>query len=78
MQPITENTPVEFVDRRNSENKSKFDGQEQRQFTNSYSSMKPDVAELAHAVDQYKMLHRRRFVTYEELFEVMSSLGYHK
>jgi hypothetical protein len=33
---------------------------------------------LAEAVDQYKLLHRQRFITFEELFDVVSSLGYHK
>ena len=78
MQPTTENLPVEFVNRRNTEAKVGFDGPEKRQFSNDYSSLKPDIAEFAQAVDQYKMLHRRRFVTYEELFDVMSGLGYHK
>ncbi len=38
----------------------------------------PEVVELAEAVDQYKLRHRRRFITFEELFDVMASLGYHK
>lgn len=78
MQPNTENVPIEFVDRRDSETAEGFEGPEKRQFSNSYNSLKPDIAEFAQAVDQYKVLHRRRFVTYEELFDVMSGLGYHK
>ena len=34
--------------------------------------------ELAEAVDNYKLRHRRRFITYEELYDVMASLGYHR
>jgi len=30
------------------------------------------------AVDAYKARHRRRFVTFDELFDVMTELGYHK
>jgi hypothetical protein len=33
---------------------------------------------LAQAIDQYKLRHRRRFITFEELYDVMASLGYHK
>jgi len=36
------------------------------------------VNELAQAIDQYKLSHRRRFVTFEELYDVMVGLGYHK
>lgn len=34
--------------------------------------------ELAEAVDQYKLRHRRRFITFEELYDVIAELGYHK
>jgi len=51
---------------------------ERRQFADSRASDRPEVRELAEAVDQYKMRHRRRFITFEELFDVMASLGYHK
>ena len=40
--------------------------------------MRPDVTELAEAIDQYKLRHRRRFITFEELFDVIFELGYHK
>ena len=51
---------------------------ERRQFSDSRNSDRPEVDELATAVDQYKLRHRRRFITFEELYEVMASLGYHK
>jgi hypothetical protein len=54
------------------------DGPERRQFSNSHSSSRPDVTELAEAVDQYKLRHRRRFITFEELYDVIAGLGYHK
>ncbi len=79
MQPsLEENSSSSFVDRRQISPKSAPTGLERRQFTNSYESLEPDVMELAKAVDQYKMIHRRRFITYEELHGVVTSLGYHK
>jgi hypothetical protein len=66
-----------FVDRRQ-EGVGRRDGIERRQFVDSHRMSRPEVAELAEAVDRYKLLHRRRFVTFEELFDVMVSLGYHK
>lgn len=77
MQPMTEQKPVDFVDRRKG-GEGRAGGPERRQFTNSHVDMRPAVAELAEAVDRYKLLHRRRFITYDELYDVMSGLGYHK
>jgi hypothetical protein len=71
-------TASQFADRRAPRPEGRPGGPERRQFTTTPSSMKPEVAELAQAVDQYKMEHRRRFITFEELFNVMTSLGYHK
>ena len=51
---------------------------ERRQFTASVTNANPNVAELSAAVDQYKLRHHRRFITFEELFNVMTELGYHK
>ena len=51
---------------------------ERRQFANSYEELSPDAAELARAIDGYKVQHRRRFVTFEEMLSVMRSLGYSK
>jgi hypothetical protein len=36
------------------------------------------VNELAQAVDQYKLMHRRRFITFEELYDLIVALGYHR
>jgi hypothetical protein len=49
---------------------------ERRQFANSYEELSPDAAELARALDGYKVQHRRRFVTFEEMLSVIKSLGY--
>jgi len=51
---------------------------ERRQFANSHSGLSPDAGKLARAIDQYKLVHRRRFITYEEMLSVVQSLGYHK
>ncbi|MCX7411387.1 MAG: hypothetical protein NTZ32_25195 [Planctomycetales bacterium] len=67
-----------FVDRRAVADGGRDGGPERRQFTASASLTRPEVAELSEAVDQYKLRHRRRFITFEELFDVMAELGYHK
>ncbi len=67
-----------FVDRRAGATASREGGPERRQFSASVSSTRPEVAELAEAVDQYKLRHRRRFITFDELYDVIAELGYHK
>jgi hypothetical protein len=51
---------------------------ERRQFGNSYQDLSPGAQELAQTIDGYKLQHRRRFITYEELYNVILSLGYRK
>lgn len=65
-----------FVDRRSYDPGIGRPAQERRQFTNSYEELSPDARELAMAIDEYKLVHRRRFITYEEMLNVMKSLGY--
>jgi len=67
-----------FMDRRQRDDGASTTGPERRQFRDGNRSSRPEVAELADAVDDYKVAHRRRFITFEELFDVMASLGYHK
>ena len=67
-----------FVDRRQSAGNRPDGIGERRQFINARQLARPEVQELSEAVDQYKLRHRRRFITFEELFDVMASLGYHK
>lgn len=78
MQPVTVSDSTSFVDRRQALGARNEGTVERRQFLASHSSLRPEVKELAEAVDQYKLVHRRRFITYEELFNVMAELGYHK
>lgn len=68
---------TQYLDRRGSV-QGRSDGHERRQFADSRQTSRPEVVELAQAVDQYKLRHRRRFITFEELFNVMTGLGYHK
>jgi hypothetical protein len=51
---------------------------ERRQFTNSHQDASPQVRELAVAIDEYKLRHRRRFISYDEIFAVITELGYRK
>jgi len=53
-------------------------GGERRQFGSSHSGLSPAAAELAIAIDQYKLQHRRRYITCEEMLVVINRLGYHK
>ena len=69
--------PSAFVDRRN-ELTATPPGVERRQFTNSHMNLSPAACELATAIDDYKLQHRRRFITYEEMLAVIQQLGYHK
>lgn len=67
-----------FVDRRSYALGSGRPAVERRQFSNSHEGLSPDARELAVAIDQYKLNHRRRFITYEEMLSVIQELGYHK
>ncbi len=67
-----------FVDRRDYGPSTLAPIVERRQFANSHEGLSPDAHELALAIDQYKLVHRRRFITYEEMLQVIRSLGYHK
>lgn len=77
MQQTIEQKLSAYVDRRQS-TEGRPAGAERRQFADSRETLRPEVVELAEAVDHYKLRHRRRFITFDELFDVMSSLGYHK
>lgn len=65
-----------FVDRRNPCQMASADLQERRQFANSYVGLSPEARRLAHAIDGYKLRHRRRYIDYEEMLDVMKALGY--
>jgi hypothetical protein len=73
-----ESTGDTFVDRRSQDFCLAPPTLERRQFTNSHEGLSPEARELAVAIDSYKMRHRRRFITYEEMLAVVKTLGYHK
>ncbi|MEX0794685.1 MAG: hypothetical protein WD045_16225 [Pirellulaceae bacterium] len=76
---MSQATTMPFIDRRDPNRSSNGSGpDERRQFTNSHDGLSPPAQELAQAIDGYKLQHRRRFITYEEMFQVISSLGYSK
>ncbi len=70
-------SPV-FPDRRQSEQGPGTPVVERRQFGNSHQELSPEARELGQAIDQYKLIHRRRFITYEEMLSVIRSLGYRR
>jgi hypothetical protein len=65
-----------FTDRRSVCTGNSLTSRERRQFTNSHSELSDDAAELAGAIDQYKLQHRRRFINFEEMLTIFKSLGY--
>jgi len=75
---LLELPPQPFIDRRQSRVDADTLPRERRQFTNSHEELSPDARELAFAIDSYKLMHRRRFITFEEMLSVVKSLGYHK
>jgi hypothetical protein len=78
MPATLQSPPPSFVDRRTNSDASCHPAIERRQFTNSHEELSPEAAELARAIDQYKLVHRRRFITYEEMLGVIKSIGYEK
>ncbi|TWT94361.1 hypothetical protein [Neorhodopirellula pilleata] len=53
-------------------------GVERRQFGSSHTGLSGEGRELAAAIDAYKLEHRRRYITCDEMLVVLSSLGYSK
>jgi len=78
MSQLLETFATTFVERRNYDVPAIPPGVERRQFGNSHEGLSPEARELAQAIDQYKLTHRRRFITYEEMLFVLKSLGYQK
>ena len=77
MPDIMDSPSATFLDRRQYGSPA-APATERRQFANSYDDLTPDARELATAIDSYKLRHRRRFITYEEMLGVVRSLGYQK
>ncbi len=73
-----ETAPGTFVDRRSYDVSGRSPAFERRQFTNSHEGLSAEALELAREIDSYKLRHRRRFITYEEMLSVIKSLGYQR
>jgi hypothetical protein len=79
METVQEQNTRPFVDRRSGDSENRPLGvPERRQFRATVNTDRPEVAELAAAVDGYKLEHHRRFITYDELYDVIAGLGYAK
>jgi hypothetical protein len=76
MTATVELPPDTFVDRRAASPTGDHPARERRQFANNHDELSPEAAELARAIDGYKLQHRRRFITFEEMLAVVKSLGY--
>ena len=77
-QPVVDESNSTFVERRVAGPSEGTPVRERRQFVNSYADLSPPAQELAQAIDQYKLHHRRRFINYEEMLSVFLSLGYQR
>ena len=73
-----ESPTTPFTDRRSKAPSIVGPVRERRQFTNSHEELSLEAGDLARAIDEYKLIHRRRFITYEEMLSVIKSLGYQK
>lgn len=67
-----------FIDRRDPNSMGDAQGRERRQFVNTHDDLSPEAAELARAIDTYKLSHRRRFINFEEMLAIVKSLGYRR
>jgi hypothetical protein len=67
-----------FLDRRDPDANGSSLGLERRQFSDGHSSLSEEASELGRAIDQYKLMNRRRYISYEEMLSIVKSLGYEK
>ena len=77
--PLTLGTPLvpavtPFVERRSTS--PSRGAAERRQFGSTHFGLSPAGRKLALAIDQYKLEHHRRYITCDEMLEVISALGY--
>jgi hypothetical protein len=71
------NPSSSFQDRRQS-SLPPVGGFDRRQFGNTYDDLSAEARELALAIDAYKLKKGRRFINFDEMLEVIQSLGYHR
>ena len=70
--------PDAFIERRSHSSTGAAVERQRRQFADSHDELSFEAKELAQAVDAYKLTHRRRFITHEEMLHVIKSLGYER
>jgi len=69
----------QFFDRRSKDGEQDpGQSKERRQFSDSLDNLSPEAAELGKAIDQYKLVNRRKYIDYEEMLMIMKTLGYSK
>jgi hypothetical protein len=76
-----QNESTAFIDRRGrtgSSGEGSNGRSERRQFGSSHQGLSEAGRELAVAIDQYKLQHRRRYITCDEMLLVITRLGYSK
>ncbi len=78
--PTGTGSPVDadFFDRRDPVVQRTAPGLERRQFYDAREALSSEAAELGAAIDQYKLVNRRRYISYEEMLSVITALGYTK
>ena len=69
---------INFVDRRTARKQDNGGGFERRQFSDGHQGLSPEAPELGIAIDQYKLTNSRRYITHEEMIQVIKSIGYVK
>ncbi len=67
--------PRPFVERRRSQSTDP-NRPERRQFGSSHTGLSDAGRELALAIDQYKIENHRRYLTCDEILQVLKQLGY--
>lgn len=70
--------PIGFVERRRSPTNVGDSQTERRQFGSSHLGLSDSGRELALAIDQYKLQNHRRYLTCDEMLQVLIELGYSK
>jgi hypothetical protein len=65
-----------FFDRRSAGGDS--GNSERRQFGSSHQGLSEDGRELALAIDRYKVQSHRRYITCDEMLQILTELGYSK
>lgn len=68
-----------FVDRRTQPTPATVDfGSERRQFGSTHEGLTRAGRELALAIDNYKVTNHRRYITCDEMLQVLEQLGYQR